>query len=116
VPERRRPCDRLGVLLFAHGTRSIGLAPTDRWRGLLGRARVEGRFLCMREQAYPGDSATFARYQPALATFLPRRRMLPPLFPRRAGNIRPGERRPRRGMGRPERRLWPRCGRSRNCG
>lgn len=64
------PFERLGMMLFAHGTRSVGLASIERWRGLLGRAR-EGRFLGVSERAYPADFATFARYQPALADFLP---------------------------------------------
>ena len=68
--------DRAGAMLFAHGTRSIGLAPIERWQRIRGRARVEGRFLGVSERAYPGDFATFACYQPALASFLPR---LPPL-------------------------------------
>lgn len=72
------PFDRLGIMLFAHGTRSVGLAPIARWRKLLGRARVEGRFLGVSEAAYPGDFATFARYQPAIAAFLPPRDPPPP--------------------------------------
>lgn len=72
------PFNRLGAMLFAHGTHSIGLASIERWRGLLGRAH-EGRFLGVSEQAYPGDFATFARYQPALEDFLPSRGPLPSL-------------------------------------
>jgi hypothetical protein len=72
------PFERMGLMLFAHGTRSVGLATIERWRGLLNRAR-EGRFLGVSEQAYPGDFATFARYQPALASFLPHRQPPPKL-------------------------------------
>jgi hypothetical protein len=71
--------DRLGLMLFAHGIRSVGFAPIERWRAILGRARREGRFLGVNEAAYPGDFATFARYETALEAFLPRRPPLPPL-------------------------------------
>lgn len=72
------PFDRLGLMLFAHGTSSIGLASIERWRKVLGRVR-EGRFLGISERAYPQDFATFARYQPALAAFLPGRSPMPKL-------------------------------------
>jgi hypothetical protein len=54
------------MMLFAHGTESIGLASIERWRGLLGRARRRGSFLGVNERSYPRDFATFARYHAAL--------------------------------------------------
>jgi hypothetical protein len=78
------PFDRLGLMLFAHGIRSIGLAPIERWKAILGRAREEGRLLGVSEKAYPGDFATFARYEAALASFLPPR---PPLAPLTLGEL-----------------------------
>jgi hypothetical protein len=70
------PFERLGMMLFAHGSHSVGLAPIERWRELLCRAR-QGQFLGVSERAYPGDFAAFARYQPALAEFLPSREPSP---------------------------------------
>ena len=60
------PYDEILMMLFAHGTDSIGLASIERWRGLLARARGSGRFLGVDERSYPRDFATFARYHAAL--------------------------------------------------
>src|SRR2546430_11932135 len=66
-------------MLFSHGVESIGLAPIERWRSLLRRARL-GRFLGVDEQAYPQDFGTVARYQPALRRLPgPRYAAAPPL-------------------------------------
>jgi hypothetical protein len=64
--ERAEPYDEILMMLFAHGAESIGLAPIERWRSLLGRARGRGQFLGVDEANYPGDFATFARYHAAL--------------------------------------------------
>ncbi len=60
------PYDEILMMLFAHGTQSIGLAAIDRWRSLLARARRRGAFLGVDENSYPRDFATFARYHAAL--------------------------------------------------
>ena len=60
------PHDEILMMLFAHGTQSIGLVPIERWRSLLARARRRGRFVGVDERSYPGDFATFARYHAAL--------------------------------------------------
>jgi hypothetical protein len=70
------PYDEIHLMLFAHGVDSIGLAPIERWRGLLARARERGRFVGVDEKAYPADFATYARYHPALRA-LPGRSPLP---------------------------------------
>ena len=72
------PYDEIDLMLFAHGVRSIGLAPIERWRTILARARQRGRFVGVDEQAYPADFAVFARYNPALRRIDGRRPMPPP--------------------------------------
>ncbi len=64
--DEAEPYDEILMMLFAHGTDSIGLASIERWRGLLARARGRGRFLGVDERSYPRDFATFARYHAAL--------------------------------------------------
>ena len=71
------PFDRLGLMLFAHGTRSIRLRSSAGARYWAGCARLAS--LASSERAYPQDFATFARYQPALAAFLPGRPPMPKL-------------------------------------
>jgi hypothetical protein len=58
--------DEIFMMLFAHGTESIGLAPIERWRDLLKKARKNGRFVGVDEKRYPRDFAVFARYHSAL--------------------------------------------------
>jgi hypothetical protein len=60
------PYDEIAMMLFAHGTDSIGLTSIDRWRSLLQRARKRGLFVGVDERAYPRDFATFARYHQEL--------------------------------------------------
>jgi len=73
------PYDEIRLMLFAHGVDSIGLAPIERWRGLLARARAHGRFVGVDEKAYPADFATFARYHSALRALRGRFPLPPPL-------------------------------------
>jgi hypothetical protein len=47
------------ILLFSHGTDSIGLAGVERWRRL-------GTLVAVDEHAFPRDFATFFRYGRAL--------------------------------------------------
>jgi hypothetical protein len=56
------PYDEIYMMLFSHGTDSIGLAPITRWRALLQRARQHGAFLGVDEKSYPRDFATLVRY------------------------------------------------------
>jgi hypothetical protein len=69
------PYDEIDLMLFAHGVRSLGLASIERWRTILARARQQGRFVGVDEQAYPADFAVFARYNPALRRIGGRRPM-----------------------------------------
>ena len=64
--DEAEPYDEIHLMLFAHGVDSIGLTPIGRWRRLLNRARTQGRFVGVDEDAYPADFATFARYHRAL--------------------------------------------------
>ncbi len=60
------PFDEIYLTLFPHGADSIGLAPIERWRALLSRARKRGEFLGVEEDLYPRDFATMPRYHRAL--------------------------------------------------
>ncbi len=60
--DETEPYDDIGLMLFSHGVDAVGFAPIERWRALLGRARREGRFIGVDENAFPADFATFARY------------------------------------------------------
>jgi hypothetical protein len=60
--DRVEPYDDIRLMLFSHGVESVGLASIARWRSLLARARNEGRFVGVDEDAYPRDFATFVRY------------------------------------------------------
>jgi hypothetical protein len=66
--------DEIDLMLFSHGVESVGLAPIERWRTIMGRAR-ESRLLGVDERAYPKDFGTVARYHPAL------RRLPGPRYP-----------------------------------
>ncbi|MBO0754239.1 MAG: hypothetical protein J2P54_00125 [Bradyrhizobiaceae bacterium] len=65
--DRRPPFDEIGMMLFSHGTDSVGVASIDRWRRLLARARRSGYFIGVDEHRYPRDFATFTRFHYDLA-------------------------------------------------
>jgi hypothetical protein len=56
------PYDEIHMMLFSHGVDSVGLAPIERWRALLEKARKRGGFVGVDEQRFPRDFATFVRY------------------------------------------------------
>lgn len=56
------PYDEIYLSLFSHGVESIGLAPIDRWRSNLDRARTRGRFLGVTPEKHPVDFGTYVRY------------------------------------------------------
>jgi hypothetical protein len=60
--ESRAPFDQMYMILFSHGVESIGLASMQKWRSLLGRARVEGSFIGVDPDRYPRDFAVTVRY------------------------------------------------------
>lgn len=72
------PFDELFMMLFSHGTNSIGLVPISRWKQLLQRAQSPGAFVGVDEQAYPQDFATFIRYHSELSKKIRHRYAMPP--------------------------------------
>ncbi len=54
--------DEIGLTLFSHGVNSVGLAPIERWRSILQRATIRGRFVGVDEDSYPQDFGVFTRY------------------------------------------------------
>ncbi len=54
--------DDIGLMLFSHGVRSIGLAAIEDWDACLARARKRGFYVGVDRRAYPQDFATFVNY------------------------------------------------------
>jgi pimeloyl-ACP methyl ester carboxylesterase len=69
--------DEIYLMLFSHGVNSIGMAPIDRWRSILARAKRCGGFIGVDEESYPRDFATFARYHTSLQHAVPARHPIP---------------------------------------
>lgn len=69
--DERGPFEEIDLMLFSHGTQSIGLAPIERWRALVARASRQGRLLGVDERRYPRDFATFTRFHRTLAALGP---------------------------------------------
>ena len=75
------PYDYIHLMLFSHGVHSIGLAPIERWRCILKKARKSGEFVGVDERRYPKDFATFVRYHSDLGKLPARYPMPEPLTP-----------------------------------
>jgi hypothetical protein len=76
-----RAYDHIRVMLFSHGVESAGVAPIERWRSILDRAKKRGEFVGVDERRYPKDFAAFVRYHADLKK-VPARYPLPePLAP-----------------------------------
>ncbi|WP_225094622.1 hypothetical protein [Streptomyces sp. CoH27] len=60
------PYDEIRVLLFNHGTESIGLAPAENWRRTAARARKIGVLTGVDAAEYPRDFAGLVRSHQAL--------------------------------------------------
>jgi hypothetical protein len=56
------PYDYIYLTLMSHGVECVGLAPIERWRALLSRARKEGRFLGVDEEKFPRHFGVFGSY------------------------------------------------------
>lgn len=69
----------IDMMLFSHGTESIGIAPVERWRQLLDRATHAGDFVGVDTERFPHDFATFARFDTALRERAPLFAPPPPL-------------------------------------
>jgi hypothetical protein len=77
------PFEEIDLMLFSHGTESIGLESIARWRTLIDSATRAGRFLGVDEARYPRDFATFTRFHRALSQLAPRYEPPPRLAPAR---------------------------------
>jgi hypothetical protein len=71
--------DEIHAMLFSNGMEGVGLVPIERWRQLVGQARVHGGFLGVDERRYPRDFATFIRFRADLARLAPWGEAPPPL-------------------------------------
>ncbi len=66
--------------LFSQGLRSPGVVPIERWRDLVTeRALDRGEIIGVDEDAYPADTGSALRYQPAFASLPPRHPLPAPL-------------------------------------
>lgn len=64
--EKQPPFNHIDLLLFSHGTESIGMASVARWQQLLDYAKQEGVFVGVDTERYPHDFAAVARFDSAL--------------------------------------------------
>ncbi|WP_312241069.1 hypothetical protein [Pantoea sp.] len=69
----------IDMMLFSHGTESIGLAPVERWQQLLDYASEEGAFIGVDKERFPRDFATLTEYDKALRASAPLFQPPPPL-------------------------------------
>jgi hypothetical protein len=74
------PYDEIRMMIFPHGTESVGLPSLQDWKKLLAMARSRGELLGVNERAYPHHFSALARYHME-ARKLPGRRELPPPRP-----------------------------------
>lgn len=65
--DTRAPYDEIRLLLFSHGTDSIGLATAAQWHELARRARTIATLTGVDADAYPRDFAVLARAHRELA-------------------------------------------------
>lgn len=76
--QRAEPYDTIHLNLFSQGLRSPGLVPIERWRELIRTAaREHAEIIGVDEDAYPVDTGSTLRYQPAFEA-LPYRQPIPP--------------------------------------
>lgn len=77
VPE---PYEEIYMMLFSNGIESAGIAPIDRWRSVLARARRRGAFVGVTPETYPADYGSYVRYHTDLpGTISARHPLLAPL-------------------------------------
>lgn len=70
--DNHEPYDDINLMLFNHGVEAVGFPQADRWKGVLGRAKRRGRFLGVREDLYPRDFGSLARYHSDIKKLAPR--------------------------------------------
>ena len=76
--DRQPPFRNIDLLLFSHGTESIGMAPIERWQQLLNYAIDEGAFVGVDPERFPRDFNSLARFDTELQQRAP---LLPPPAP-----------------------------------
>ena len=76
--DRQPPFRNIDLMLFSHGTESIGMASIDRWQQLLNYATDEGAFVGVDTEKFPRDFATLSRFDRELQQRAP---LLPPPDP-----------------------------------
>lgn len=64
--DRQPPFRNIDLMLFSHGTESIGMAPIERWQQLLDYAKDEGAFVGVDTERFPRDFATLTRFDEEL--------------------------------------------------
>ncbi len=70
---RVEPYDQIHLNLFSQGLWSPGVVPVSRWRHLVASsARLHGEVVGVDEDAYPLDTGSTMRFEPALASLAPR--------------------------------------------
>lgn len=78
--ERAEPYDHIHVNLFSQGLWSPGVVPVPRWRELVASsAAVNGELVGVDQDAYPLDTGSTMRFQPAFAELPPRHPLPAPL-------------------------------------
>jgi hypothetical protein len=60
--QQAEPYDEIRMMIFPHGTKSVGLPAIDDWRSCLQQARQQGAFVGVNERAYPYHFSALARY------------------------------------------------------
>ena len=71
------PYDEIYMMLFSHGTDSVGLASIEEWRTALKQAKQRGEFVGVDETAYPRDFASMINYHNELKEKISERYPLP---------------------------------------
>jgi|1186.fasta_scaffold65560_1 hypothetical protein len=78
--ERAEAYDDIHVNLFSQGLWSPGVIPVQHWRNLVASAAsTRGEIIGVDEDAYPLDTGSTLRYQPAFAALAPRHPLPAPL-------------------------------------
>lgn len=77
---RAEPFDEIRMMIFPHGTVSVGLPTVEEWRSVLRQARRHASFVRVNERAYPCHFASLAHSVDDIARDAPRY-PLPPRLP-----------------------------------
>ena len=75
--DRVEPFDEIHATLFSHGVESVGVAPPDRWRPILDRAKRRRGFLGVDEAAFPRDFAAMVNFHRSIPRTIAARYPIP---------------------------------------